>query len=889
MLWCLGPASAFAADYTFTGKAMAPHNEDWSQAENWDPTNGPPGDGDTVTIGTSDNGFFVNVDSAVTVESVTVISSILQGGGSLSVSGDMECLYAQLMPGGGITVEGGLFVEPVPDIPDYRTTTLSCPMTLDGTSIIYSNAVLQFGAAVALINNATLNLQGGAQLVLLADPGSTFINNGGLDAVLGGTAIVSTSDSLFSNGPTGSVIVSSGTTLEIQGTLADSGIFNVDSNALIIDSANTAFHDQASFDGAGTMLLEGGDSTLDGTVTIHGNFLMGSNSVPVITMNGTLEVGSDGTFEWLGGGLTGVETNVTGTILIDTNGVMEINNLNGLTLKNVVVTNNGFINWVDSGVLFMGYNAQIVNAGFFIAFADGQLQPLSDGSPGFNVASVQNIEGTFEKQLGSTSNNAATTIGIPFYSGDVTVYEGNLSFTAGASINTWAVGSDAAIQLKGGTYSLAQDVLGGIIKGLAGYGVGTVTMNSGVILWFAELSVLVVDGGEFIQSGGTINGGYSPLYVVNGGQFVWHGGTISNAEIAIDASSVMNMSAGTIVGSTITNAGTVNWTNGNGLLVINAGDSVVFNNAGQFNIGCDSYFNDVSTNINTRPVLTNEVTGVITKAGTSGTSDLGIALVNLGKIIAQQGNLELAEVDDLAGLDYFLLEGGKITFDDPTVIHGKVEGSGAITANEGLTFSDDEVDVYLITFSGDITNDGTFILFYGAPGELTLQGNNFTQTANGRLVIPVRGTNAVTKDFGQLIVSGYGEATLAGRLVAVITNGYAPPVGASFPFLTSYQRNGTFTNVMLPQGMTLNYTGGGATLVVTSAVPVQITSPAVTNGQFQFGFNTVTNRSYTVQYTDDLSTGAWTYLTNLTGDGSFWQSPPLASLAAHRFFRVSNP
>jgi hypothetical protein len=889
MLWCLGAASAFAADYTFTGKAPAPNNQDWSFAENWDPTNGPPGDGDTVTIGTADNGFFVDVNSAVTVDNVTVISSILQGGGSLKVSGDMECLYAELMPGGGITVEGGLFVEPVPDIPDYRTTTLSSPMTLDGTSIIYSNAVLQFGAAVALINNATLNLQGGAQLVLLADPGSTFINNGGLDAVLGGTAMVSTSDSLFSNGPTGSVIVTSGTTLEIQGTLADSGIFNVDTNAFIIDSANTAFHDQASFDGAGTTLLEGGDSTLDGTVTIHGNVLMGSNSVPVITMNGTLEVGSDGTFEWLGGGLTGVETNVTGTILIDTNGVMEINNLNGLTLKNVVVTNNGFINWVDSGVLFMGYNAQIVNDGFFIAFADGQLQPLSDGTAGYDVAWVQNIEGTFEKQLGSASNNAATVFGIPFYDGDVVVYEGNLNFTAGGSIDTWSVGSDAAIQLKGGTYTSSLSSLVGRIQGLAGYGVGAVTMNGGVTLWLPEITALAVNGGVFIQSGGVITGNESLVYILNNGQFVWNGGTISNVEIAIDSSSVMNMSAGTILGSTITNAGTVNWTNGNGLLVINAGDSVVFNNAGQFNIGCDSYFNDVSTNINTRPVLTNEVTGVITKAGTSGTSGLGIALVNLGKIIAQQGNLELAEVDDLAGLDDFVLEGGKITFDDPTVIHGKVEGSGAITANDGLTFSGDEVDVYLITFSGDITNDGTFILFYGAPGELTLQGNNFTQTANGRLVIPVRGTNAVTKDFGQLIVSGYGEATLAGRLVAVITNGYAPPVGASFPFLSSYQRNGTFTNVMLPQGMTLNYTSGGATLVVTSAVPVQIISPAVTNGQFQFGFNTVTNRSYTVQYTDDLSTGAWTYLTNLTGDGSFWQLPPLAALAAHGFFRVSNP
>jgi hypothetical protein len=33
---------------------------------------------------------------------------------------------------------------------------------------------------------------------------------------------------------------------------------------------------------------------------------------------------------------------------------------------------------------------------------------------------------------------------------------------------------------------------------------------------------------------------------------------------------------------------------------------------------------------------------------------------------------------------------------------------------------------------------------------------------------------------------------------------------------------------------------------------VQILSPALTNGQFQFGFNTITGRSYTVQYTDDL-------------------------------------
>jgi hypothetical protein len=33
----------------------------------------------------------------------------------------------------------------------------------------------------------------------------------------------------------------------------------------------------------------------------------------------------------------------------------------------------------------------------------------------------------------------------------------------------------------------------------------------------------------------------------------------------------------------------------------------------------------------------------------------------------------------------------------------------------------------------------------------------------------------------------------------------------------------------------------------------------------------------------------WTYLTNFTGDGSYWQAPPPLPLVPQRFFRVSNP
>ena len=87
----------------------------------------------------------------------------------------------------------------------------------------------------------------------------------------------------------------------------------------------------------------------------------------------------------------------------------------------------------------------------------------------------------------------------------------------------------------------------------------------------------------------------------------------------------------------------------------------------------------------------------------------------------------------------------------------------------------------------------------------------------------------------------------------------------------------------------MGYTPYGATLVVTGAVPVQIISPAVTSGQFQFGFNTISNRNDTVQYKDNFASGAWTFLTNFTGNGSSWQPPPLVPVVPQRFYRVGNP
>ena len=903
-LWCSWALGAFAngTTYTWTGKAPAPGNQDWSNVQNWSPSNSLPGPDDTVIIApVNSSGFTVKVNSPVTVDSLTVITSILQGTGSLTVNTAMECQNAVLSPGGGIDVEGDFTVDPVPNIPAYNTTTLSCPMTIDGSGTITSNAVLEFGAAVSLENDGVFDVLAGSQLILLSGSGSSFINNR-LFRASDGLARVSGGLSVFTNTPHGTVLAANDATLQIQGTLDDSGNFQTIGDGIIIVTAKTALHGDAAFFGTGTTSLLG-TTTLDGSPVVSGNLQLGTNGVPVMTLNGTLNVDEGGVFTWYGGTLTGQDTNLTGEVFISQGGTMQINNLNGLTLRNTRIENFGNVAWYDSGSLFIGYAAAIDNLGSFYIFGDGSLVPLSSGSPGYGVAFFENEgDGTVEKVTGAT--NKATAIFIPFTEGTVVVEEGNLILHGGGTVGTWQVASNATIQMNAGNFSIAtiQDsgvaTGSGLIEGVSSAGAGTVIMNSGATFSMpAGLVNLTVAGGIFTQAGGSINTSGGLIIVNNGGNFNWNGGTINGPGVTISSSSFMNIGGGSsikiIVDTTIVNEGAVNWTNDNSVGVINAGDDVIFINDGKFNIGCDSYFNDVSTNTNSRPVLNNEATGVITKAGTSGTATLGIELVNLGKIVPMQGNLELGIFNDgylgvLADSAGTEMGGGEITFDEPTVIHEDVEGSGTIIAKHGLTFTDDEVDIYLITFFGDITNDGTFILLFGSPGDATFQ-NNFSQTANGRVVIPIRGTNAVTKDFGQLIVSGLNQAFLNGTLEMRIINGFAPPVGATFSLLTSFQRIGTFSKVNLPQGMQLNYTPGGATLVVTGAVPVQIISPVVTNGQFQFGFNTISNRSYTVQYKDDLGTGTWTFLTNFTADGSYWQASPLSPLVARRFYRVSNP
>jgi hypothetical protein len=71
-------------------------------------------------------------------------------------------------------------------------------------------------------------------------------------------------------------------------------------------------------------------------------------------------------------------------------------------------------------------------------------------------------------------------------------------------------------------------------------------------------------------------------------------------------------------------------------------------------------------------------------------------------------------------------------------------------------------------------------------------------------------------------------------------------------------------------------------------VPVQILPPQVSPGGFKLGFNTISNRSYTVQSATNLVNPNWTFFTNVTGNGSLMQFTPAITNGGRNFFGCGN-
>ena len=919
--------TARATDYTWTGNAAPPLSQNWSASQNWTPT-GVPGGGDTATIGGDFNGGgqTVLVTAPVTVSGLTLNGSTLGGSSTLTVNGSFEARASTLAVAGGITINSGtMSFDPLDQSPAVESD-LGCPLLIgaSGSVAINGNAFLKYTAPVTIQNNGNFALNGNATLSF-GNAGGQFVNNNSLTAS-GNTSISGgSSTAFFTNTPAGSVSVNSGT-LGITGpSFASSGQF-LTRNSLCFIQINMsygltmAFHDGATIAGPGTTILLGNNNSADGAVTVTGT-LNGSGTLQLgsagggatLTNLGTLTIGGGGsapgggTLDWLGGVIQGNNANVAGVILVNSlGGRMIINGLAPLGLYSTCITNLGNIVWTNDADLTLGYDAQIINAGNFKAeHGNAAMAPLSSGEPGYEVASFQN-SGVFQRDSNSTTNGT-TIIQIPFTNSvgvagpsRVEAQAGTLNFEGGGALQgNWYADNQTLIEFTSGTYSGSGSATalfsGGTALGLGG-GSGRFVLSGNAIFDFGTApsgpgGTLTVSAVTFEQDNGAIEGEGSLFFVQ--ATNIWVSCDISltnagsgNPGLFIDPNSVMNIEGGgfsyahSLSGGRLANYGVINLTtNAGGVSVGLVCDGVAVDNYGTFNFEADVDV-DLETGI-TNSVFTNETGGGVVKSAANGTSRVGFLFNNLGLVQVQSGTLEFAAVNDQGTWN---LNSGALKFDSLTTLNGKLQGSGQIIAAGGVINAGQMAAGYL-GVAGAITNTGRVALG-DAPGIFTPY--NFTQPAAGRLVVPIQGTNTATPDFGQLAAGG--NVVLGGALEVDIVNGYAPPVGASFNFLSSrLGLSGTFNSVIMPPGFALNYTSSGATLVVTGAVPAQIQLPQVSAGEFQFAFNTADGQTYTVQYSDDLSAPNWTLYTNFTGNGSLWQVTVPSPLAPHRFFRVSEP
>jgi hypothetical protein len=168
-------------------------------------------------------------------------------------------------------------------------------------------------------------------------------------------------------------------------------------------------------------------------------------------------------------------------------------------------------------------------------------------------------------------------------------------------------------------------------------------------------------------------------------------------------------------------------------------------------------------------------------------------------------------------------------------------------------------------------------------GLLSLNGAAYTQ-GGGALTIKLGGRGA--GESGQLAT---GAATLGGPLDVSLASGFVPAAGDQFQILSCSSLSGAFTSTNVPAGVSVNNSNNGVFLVVNGPAPVQIINPALSGGNLTFSMATVNGRSYAVQQNTNLGTTNWIFCTNFTGNGLLMQVVVPTAGAPRRFYRVSEP
>ncbi|MCX6928258.1 MAG: YDG domain-containing protein, partial [Verrucomicrobia bacterium] len=531
-----------------------------------------------------------------------------------------------------------------------------------------------------------------------------------------------------------------------------------------------------------------------------------------------------------------------GTTTIGSGGVLAIGS-GGVTFGRTL-TNGGTGSW-SGGNLSMSAGVSLNN------LAGGSFDITADGRLSGSATTPINNAGLFRQ----TAGTAGTTIGVPFNnSGTAQVQTLTLTFNLGGThTGIFNTAGGATVVLGGGSHVLGA---GSVVTGagvLAVTGGATTLTASGTFGGGSTLSVTAgtatltavcdVTGATLAINTGVLNyNSAGPVAAVNlnggtlagtstinvTGQLTLAGGTVTSS--LVNANGGLNINGGGFIlnGGKLINRGTAVWSAGN----FTGANGAVFTNA----LGAtfiNSFDGNAPSGAGATPLWVNN--GIFQK--TNGTAALGATSIdfqflNTGTVEVQTNTLRYAVNTQTAGLT--LLDGGSLTAQAQPLqlLGGSLVGTGLVTV----------ANVQNVINSAAISPGLS-------PGELDIAGN-YQQTASGVLNIELGGNSPGTGfDLVTVTAGGAGGvATLGGTLNVTLINGFSPPKGAAFTFMTAAGRVGAFATFLYPSndiGMTLSYDATSAKVTVSNLKPVVanlINNPApITYGSpfsFQFPANT---------------------------------------------------
>ena len=789
--------------------------------------------------------------------------SVVVNGGTLDLSSDgtRDGQSFQLATGAALVLSGGTYTG-------TQTSTGAGTVDFTGGTVGAGGATFAFAPGILSWTTGSID----ARLGSLTNKGDLILS--GTDTkVFGGGTLVNTGNITQSGGSLelvletyaanfGGTLDNSGSyTILDDGGIVDGTIFNTGSVAKTGGTGTSTI--SSDLDGAGTL------SILSGSVIVTGNLNL--EGATLADLSGTLT---------LGYGTIGDTTFVTTTSSDDTR--TEIDLTEPVTFSGIETgTGTGTV------VLAVGQTYTAGPSGATLDFAGGGLVfqgGLLDGGPAgltneglLTVSQVSTesqlanalindgtlaIAGVSAFELRADSLLTNTPKGIIDFQGDGAIY----AFGAGGQIT---LVNEGVIRKSAGTTSSFEpggyDGAGGSFDAVTGtLVIGNTTDEGG---YLAIAGTLTGTGSIAIAGQLAATSAGATLDFVSAGGADWTGGDISG---------------GSTIGGTVTNAGTLTLTgtaqhefggtiDNTGSIVQQGGylgldgqtgiglPNTVLNNSGLYDLQGDGV---VTNNYEIGALFDN--TGTLTRSAGADTGSVDPnEFASTGLVSVSAGTLDIATNGEVASntlsggsweaSNGATLDLGAIETNNATIV---LDGAGStLTDLSGLSSNAGRLDVTggaTLTTTGDLANTGTLTV---GPSSTVTVGGDFSQAAGGTLATVIDGTPA-SHAYGTLAVTG--TASLGGTFEAALATGFGPTSGDVYQPVSFASATGAFAAVTLPAALKATVEAQHVSLAVTSSGP-----DLVTTGVTSTATSAAPGAALTVDYTvtntgGSTAAGSWT-------------------------------